>query len=246
MRKTQTEIDVEVLKHIFTTKKLEDEITLKEKVSCGNESNRKAFETTYNALCNIGILEDGKLHQDYNQILNLSIDDVDEIINKIIETFQKFYTQNRKAFKLVNPNNYDNYKETIDMDKIRKINNFKSSLNAFEDQEENKSKKEIHKIKYDTYGKHLHSLARHTRELLFGFIHNKNPKRMKKNYKYAALNPLDAHQKHSRLAFKNVINIILKNDLKKISSSEIRDIVKNYYEEDRIKDIIEPPVGIAS
>ena len=227
----QSDIDKKLLKYIFSTQDLERREYLLEYLCKGNASKEKAFVIIYNALDSIDILNNGKLHKDYVAILDFEPEEVDLIIDHILVTLQKYYTEDRIAFFMVNPKNKKD--EKINKDALSDLGiNTNVSVEINDTPE---TKNEILEDKDDKYGDYLYRLKKDTQELLYGIINKKSPEYIEHDYNIK-INPLKGNQKISELAFKNIINIILKNDMQTIDDKSIYRILDHYMFDEPAKD----------
>ncbi|PPK57009.1 hypothetical protein B0F89_1582 [Malaciobacter marinus] len=216
MKKTQDVIDKEVLEEVFTTKGLIEKDELQKKVCNGNSTNEKYFRKIYSVLLEIGIIDiNDKLNEDYRNILKFKKKKKSEIVLEITPHIQRLYKDYKKAT-------------------TRATNSLKQEYSEYEDSKDYKiGRKEIYEEREKLYGEHIYLLANHVRESLYALINNKEPEPIKKNH-VVSTDPLEDENSQlvNRLAFKNVVNIILKNGLKEIDDKSILDIVRHWYYQD--------------
>ena len=216
MNKTQNEIDKEVLEEVFSTKGLIEKNVLQKKICEKNGTNESYFGKIYNALLEVGIIDlNNKLNEDYRSVLRFREKRRDEIILEITPHIQRFYKEFTKATSKASIFLKQKYSECEDS------KNYKIGRNETYDEREN------------LYGKHIYSLANHVREPLYALINNKEPEHINKDH-HVSTDPLEDEDSQlvNRLAFKNVVNIILRNDLKEIDNKQILETVRYYYYRD--------------
>lgn len=216
MKKTQDEIDKEVLEEVFSTKGIIEKNVLQKKICKGNDTNKKYLKKIYNALLEIGIIDiSDKLNKDYRDILEFRKKKKSKIILEITPHIQRFYKDYIKATS-------------------RASNSLKQEYSEYEDSKNYKiGRNETYEEREKLYGEHIYLLANHVRESLYALINNKQPEHIKKDHEVIS-DPLEDKNRQliNRLAFKNVVNIILRNDLKEINDKSILEIVRYWYYRD--------------
>ncbi|PHO13754.1 hypothetical protein CPG38_01820 [Malaciobacter marinus] len=211
----QTKLNKKLLKYVLENKALPEDKSALKKVVCGdNESFQKSFSNSYKLLEIGNILINGKLNPSLKVIYEIkNIKNIDILVNILVNILNE-YQKPKKSFDRYLFNNAINQNEYTNKDEFEEDLNYAKNL-----------------------PEHLEllNIELAIEDLFDRFIYANIKSVPKANGKYTIKEDLPlTKQTTTELAFRDILDLILKEQLQNlsISENEILEIVKKYYYED--------------
>lgn len=211
----QTKLNKKLLKYVLENKALLEDKSALKKVVCGdNEGFQKSFSNSYKLLEIGNILINGKLNPSLKVIYEIkNIKNIDILVNILVNILNE-YQKPKKSFDRYLFNNAINQNEYTNKDEFEEDLNYAKNL-----------------------PEHLEllNIELAIEDLFDRFIYANIKSVPKANGKYTIKEDLPlTKQTTTELAFRDILDLILKEQLHNlsISENEILEIVKKYYYED--------------